>query len=1124
MEHDIISPRPEPPAPHPHPALESHSRYGGAIQKLTAGAPVPVSSTVRGRAMQLQLQRTDGRAMRNGRVRVAAVSAIKATGKGGPVSVEDGERVPFVVQSASMRTSLNEERPLPTCVDLKTSSVNTVRIPYQGRNIAANYKFVPPAAAKYYLWDSTSVGSTHLLTSDQLCAHNIRLQSTAIRAILSSHRPPVSTPWQGVTLQGFFIGRYVPLQSSVILESVHQLSTKALVLDRFDAGRRSSHTEVGLEPTFVTRGDAAVTVLRRVHHYKEMMSQDTECWSSMEYGYVINTLRERLERLDDCGNLDIATVALSMELDKSFQLQELKCQALIPDVTLRAHPINPMMIVPTTLTTDLLKPSYVAGEQVDSGYVTIDQARHVLTLTCNDPMATSLPLAGIWVKGVRHIRDPSVQCACIRYIWNSVVKKLDMGKSQMLVIIFQNSTSGTPQFYECNYEVSEIPFALYEASLPVPKDEHKGDLKAWQDVLSVNNGFELKKVNIREYSGACEAIESVFHIPIARHQESRPSPPAAVIKSSASPLRVADDKNVVDIAITDNAKASIPSSSTGDANGSVPSSSTGDANGSVPSSSTGDANASVPSSSTDEARDGTSFCDDPGKSVWVDQERETAAVPSPRQNNTTQTNDNKDIVVNAVSEQQRSYLNFLQLQLDILKMQMSSKQAETKLQYWPMIPVFPPPGMLTTSTLSDPATRRTDARIGTGCDAATNTTIFVGNEDAQAPFSSREILKAPESKETQIYAVPEEVEDSSSPNCRKSSSAPAVTPTLGTADLESVLKRINQTDIERTYHLPADTGSNYEAFFQYDPITDEEGKKTKEDIVSVHMDIEQDGNEIAIKSPPIQERSEYTKRPASTHDPRSQPTADGHTMGSEIQQVTEGRTPVGTLLRRVAEVLERSHEASLKDDAAVNVSSAEEIGEGETELIHNTSVHEAKDIIARLASHPDQSFIVMADHGDFPCADLVEQSVVLSKPGKKTTRSIPAVDRNDVTTIVRNVTPTKLAASQNKNETTMYPAIATKMEPIHRKNPRSPLKILQNSNLQAAESDPDTTCEQFSRATFEYLQKYGLLDAEEIPDVSVAFQPLNTNRADLQDSVRGDSDAYTRILDITRIQTLPKLR
>ncbi|KND04479.1 uncharacterized protein SPPG_00206 [Spizellomyces punctatus DAOM BR117] len=1102
MEHDIMLPRPEPPAPHPHPALESHNRYGSAIQNLNAGAPAPVSSTVRARAMQLQLQRTDARAMRNGRVRVAAGSATKTTGKsgGGPVSVEDGGKAPFVVQSATMRMSLNEETPFPPRVDRKTSSVNAVRVPYQGRNIATNYKFVPPAAAKYYLWDTTSVGPTHLLTSDQLCPDNIRLQTTAIRASLSLDRPPVATTWQGVMLQGFFIGRYVPLQSSVILESVHQLSTKALVLDRFDAGRRSSHTEVGLEPTFVTGGDAVVTVLRRVHDDKEMMSQETGCWSSMEYGYVFNTLRERLKRLDDCANLDIATVVLSMDLDKSFQLQGLKCQALIPDVILRAHLINPLMIVPTTLTTDLLKPLSVAGEQVDSGYVAIDQARHVLTLTCNDPMATSLPLAGIWVKGARHIRDPSVQCACIRYIWNSVIKKLDMGKSQVLVIIFQNFTSGTPQFYECNYEISEIPFALYEASLPVPKDEHKGDLKAWQDVLSVNNGFELKKVNIREYSGACEAIESVFDIPVAKRQVSSLSPPAAVVKSSASPLRVADDKNVADIAITVDTNASIPWSSTDDAN------------------------ASAPSSSTDQAEDRASFCDDPGQSVRVDQEPKTTAVSVPRQGDTTQTNDNEDVVVNAVSEQQQSYLKFLQLQLDMLKMQMSGKQAasSSKLQFWPMIPMFPSPVMLTTSTSSDPVTRRTDARIGTGCDAATNTTVYVGHDDVQAPFSSKESQQAAENKETQIHAVSEKA-DSSPPTRRKSNNAPAVTPTLGTTDLESVLKRINQTDIERTYHLPADTGSNYEAFFQYDPITDEEEKQTQEDIVPGHMDIEQDGNEIAIKSSLIQGRSESIKRPTSTDETKSPPTADGHCMRSEIREVTEGRTPVGTLLRRVAEVLEKSHEDPLQDDVAVNVSSVEEVGEGKTELIHNRSVHGAKDIIARLASHPEQSFIVMADHGDFPCENLVEQSVVLNTPRKQTIRSSPAVDRNDVTAIVRNSKPTQLTASQNKNETTLYPVIASKMEPIYRKNPRSPLKILQNSNLKAAESDPDTTCEQFSRATLEYLHKYGLLDAEEIPDVRVAFQTLNTNRTDLQDSVRGDGDAYTRILDITRIQTLPKL-
>nr|KAJ3417812.1 hypothetical protein HK105_000762 [Polyrhizophydium stewartii] len=114
--------------------------------------------------------------------------------------------------------------------------------------------------------------------------------------------------------------------------------------------------------------------------------------------------------------------------------------------------------------------------------MSIDQTRHLFLLSPDDPKSAELPLIGLWFKlHSSSPLDPRVHAACLRYLANKRLSKLDTGKQNMLVCMFPSNEeladataragSGLsalrgfglikPKMFECFYEASAESVALF---------------------------------------------------------------------------------------------------------------------------------------------------------------------------------------------------------------------------------------------------------------------------------------------------------------------------------------------------------------------------------------------------------------------------------------------------------------------------------------------------------------------------------------------------------------------------------------------------------------------------------------------------------------------------------------
>lgn len=82
----------------------------------------------------------------------------------------------------------------------------------------------------------------------------------------------------------------------------------------------------------------------------------------------------------------------------------------------------------------------------------IDQARHLLVLP---PTATPLPVIGIWCKNVDVGVDDSLLKVIYRYVYANGIRRLETGKSNLLICSFGNGkeNQNVPQCYECLVKV-----------------------------------------------------------------------------------------------------------------------------------------------------------------------------------------------------------------------------------------------------------------------------------------------------------------------------------------------------------------------------------------------------------------------------------------------------------------------------------------------------------------------------------------------------------------------------------------------------------------------------------------------------------------------------------------------
>lgn len=115
----------------------------------------------------------------------------------------------------------------------------------------SEYQYRPPAAAKYYLWDTTSLGPPTLWKSSDVFANQVTVSRHVLQSIEAFMLKRRSPGTKQVKI-GFCIGRYVPAAS---LDP--STTRKSIVIDRFDQGRAINNL---LCPTLLAPEDVVLPV------------------------------------------------------------------------------------------------------------------------------------------------------------------------------------------------------------------------------------------------------------------------------------------------------------------------------------------------------------------------------------------------------------------------------------------------------------------------------------------------------------------------------------------------------------------------------------------------------------------------------------------------------------------------------------------------------------------------------------------------------------------------------------------------------------------------------------------------------------------------------------------------
>ncbi|KAI8916555.1 hypothetical protein DFJ77DRAFT_509964 [Powellomyces hirtus] len=891
----------------------------------------PIKSTLQSHATQVHMLRTYGDPpnVNNGRVRVGASMKVKVdmgdrrqVRQGAARETVTGAKPVRIVDADVTRDNrvpqgaVNVEQRLPRNQPSVSSREASLERPHAKASATKSpqYRFTPPAAAK----DSTPVGPTHLSVPDTICPKSLLVQPQALRAFLTITERAGFTgarPKAGVTLLGFFIGRFVKTQvDASYRDRGDHPREQNLVIDRFDPGTHAKDSDAGLEPTFVTDGDTVVPVIR------VLQTDASETRQAAVYQYSLNTFQTHMQQVATNGKVSpqSSIMWITAKYDKSFQLEELQYSLFVPDVILRITPIYPLRLIPSAVASVLLRPGM---DKPSIGYITIDQARHILALSSSDPEVSSIPLVGIWVADLS-IKDPKVQSACFRYILNKTgICKLETGKQTLLIMIVTSHIDKNAQlsFHECSFEVAEAAVRMYTGPLTNGDDDAQFGSRTWKELAQAGNGIrceELKQMDILEDHALCDSIESVLHVHGLRRKNveiircSTPQPESTHV--SNAPARSDDDQ-------------------------------------------------AVQSHEEVEAADIAPKDDHPQEA--------SPAVDEP-----------PDVVARCSTDQppvpthlqhHQFYLAMLQQQMDILKTHLYGAANPKVAENDAGISALPANHVLAPST-SPP--------IITRCDAATNTTL-IADRSVIHPQPDHHPLHTGEQPPTSSTDHPPPASKKPIP----ATGAPALT-TLGTADLESALKRVNQTDIERMLHFPADTGSNYKPFFSTNVAV--------EDLVDAEVDRSGPEPEHHGSGTPS-----HDEEGVGNDDSLMLVNADGddETKGvTTVANIQPGEGPTAHLLRHVEELLNHdspqnenhppgSDRSSMSEVIAEEhqIADVSQIDENRVREQHNGEQQEsivdhqmvdydhcedatsdATDMIARLAPHPEKSFIFRAEETD----------------------------------------------------------------------------------------------------------------------------------------------------------------
>ncbi|KAJ3100356.1 hypothetical protein HDU97_002274 [Phlyctochytrium planicorne] len=444
-----------------------------------------------------------------------------------------------------------------------------------------SYIYVPPAAAKYFLWDNTPTGEPIICSKaypaytrcivrntarSALCRHLTKYpnilddgnesddEDMTERQDDADHQPQMNSR-ENMEPVGFFLCREVELSKGnhVDKNEKHEHDNDGcrhpvlnhdgkeqmaygsfLVADRFDPGRR---VDGELTPSFTMPTDVVVKVYAsltmaeaRSGLYEAMFQSFDTRQPSTEARYPISIhcyfSEHELQSSQSIHSQSDSVHQLSAQMSRQSSIASMMLRHLVPDVKLEMTPIYPLLLVPTSLSTTLL----VEGEtpDVSFGYVTVDQSRHILPLLATDPNLEQLPLIGIWIKNAADAKSTIVKALCCQYISKSC-KKLETGRSIMLLMLIPpNRKKALPSFYEVFYSESEYKFTVFGDSCapPVPIPPSSLDV---EDEESEDGQLELgfSYIYPLDEIAFCRALRRKYNIMLSYKPVFKPAPEPA---------------------------------------------------------------------------------------------------------------------------------------------------------------------------------------------------------------------------------------------------------------------------------------------------------------------------------------------------------------------------------------------------------------------------------------------------------------------------------------------------------------------------------------------------------------------------------------------------------------------
>ncbi|KAL2915401.1 hypothetical protein HK105_205017 [Polyrhizophydium stewartii] len=950
----------------------------------------------------------------------------------------------------------------------RSSTVSSSNLSQSAR--PAEYTFHPPAAAKYYLWDSTRIGPTLAFLPERIADMAIKIEDTAARAFMihctkvELHKPSSGTPPRGgVDLldgspdaarpTGYFLARVIrqPIEPASQsrpdepssperehqnrTESALSTSRTVLVVDRFDAGKQvlGYPTPNGALMPSVPAGDDVVIPVRF-----------------------------------------LANLAL-------------------PNLSIKVVPIHPLRIVPTSLFHEISDWTDADAGSEAFGLMSIDQTRHLFLLSPDDPKSAELPLIGLWFKlHSSSPLDPRVHAACLRYLANKRLSKLDTGKQNMLVCMFPSNEeladataragSGLsalrgfglikPKMFECFYEASAESVALFVTEQTAAEGE-------------VECSFSRVDLASTSQIGLCRAVERRLGIRLRQDSDYSDE-----VKRARSPTQPTSPPPVLgadqDAVSAGGNCTNEPTEHLGDPSGdqinadiSVLPESQG--------STTTALDAERPASESQQAKQDQQHA--PTVSMQA-----IPSVPTP---------------LPGGMDSQMLYMSMLQRQIEMLQAQIAVLTTQPPWAYYhamppqpgqpyPALASMPPqtlPGMSAGPFAPTPAFAQQPTAQAPPSQSSTAPHNRLGSSDPGSPAPQKVPSMSPVAPEQRQPAKPARVSTAmgtespivlrpplnkafsdpprpvmldaatntsfmfdggsacSSPE-RDASAAPSARLGDGEADsprdelttmmLESDLRRMHLTSISDALQPPADTGSNYAPVFDY-------------------------ANVSSSTSVPLHHPSSATMRRSSTHGSVRQGgliSRDGSRTSQAAALPDSGRR---------GRASETSHSKLWTDEPSADRDAGP---------LERPS---ACDIIAELVSDPEKSFVFEGSAATAPAAVPAFAPAPASAP---VSVSAPAVASSPARVLGQARPP----ASPIK--TTLRPLVHSPMRlplrtqagPAARSSrhdaSKTPSELQRSHAGLSGHEDPDTSVahEPYSRATFEYLQKYGLLEAESVAD------------------------------------------